>query len=273
MVVEFASPHDFLKPFVRGYFQVELEAMDLSQPLDIHPLGFHTMAVTLNAKAAFGSANGDYDFNVSFHGYICKHISLIPLTSSVKMIVVSFTETGASQLFNMPQRDTINQILPIDEAFAGSTSLIEGLERIGNDVQVATAIIDDWLLQQIPHQTACQRHASNIANACSVIKARQGKLLIRDLCKEVGLSQTYLEDHFKDMIGTSPKLYSRIERFIAAYQFILQRTHVHWSELVFHYDFFDQSHFIHEFKTFFGYSPSRIHVANCALSRKIIASI
>ena len=83
------------------------------------------------------------------------------------------------------------------------------------------------------------------------------------------MSQRYLESHFKDMIGTTPKMYCRIVRFLASYQFILQNTHLDWGDLVYRYQYFDQAHFIHEFKRFFGYSPSKIHLANSQLAGEI----
>src|SRR5690606_6180909 len=110
---------------------------------------------------------------------------------------------------------------------------------------------------------------ANIDRACTLIQRHKGTISIRDLSREVGMSQRYLESHFKDMIGASPKMYCRIVRFLAAYQFILGSAHVDWAELIYRHQFFDQSHFIHDFKRFFGRSPSKIHLANSHLAGKI----
>src|SRR5690606_26099003 len=104
-------------------------------------------------------------------------------------------------------------------------------------------------------------------------QAKHGNIRIRDLCDEVNMSQTNLEDYFKGMIGVTPKHYCRIIRFIAADRFILNNTHIEWDALVYRFNFFDQAHFIRDFKTFFGYSPSKIHLANAHLAKGLALKI
>jgi len=269
MQVSFTHPHPALKPYVKGYFYIELDTNSSSAPLDIHPVGYNTMAFTLSPRQVFKSNKVDYGFSLSYHGYICEHFSLIPLVSCIKMVVVSFTATGATRLFRISQHELINQILPIVDVFPSSKTLNAQLEGNTSCEKQAIKLIEHWLLQQIPAKTKSP-YANNIDNACTLIQSSNGNIRISDLCKEVGMSQRYLESHFKEMIGISPKLYCRVARFIAAYQFILENTHMEWSELAHRYHFFDQAHFIRDFKIFFGYPPSKIHTANSHLAREII---
>lgn len=265
-------PHPALRPYVNGYFYIELETGTNTAPLDIHPLGYNTMAFTLHSEAVFSANNGDYDFSLSYHGYICKHISLAPLAPLIKMVIVSFTSTGAVQLFRIAQHDLLNQIVSFTDVFPSSRALNSQLEEANSCERIAIARIEKWLLQQIPYKTPFL-YGENINKACNLIQLCHGNIRITELCKEIGMSQRYLESHFKEMIGISPKLYCRIVRFIAAYQFILKHAHIEWSELVYRYHFFDQAHFIRDFKMFFGYSPSKIHMANSHLARELISDI
>lgn len=268
MQVSFTYPHPALQPYVRGYFCIELDAKPNAPPLDIHPVGYSTIAFTLKPKV-FRSEGNDYDFSLSYHGYICRHISLLPLVHHIKMVVVSFTPTGTAQLFRIPQNELLNQIVSFTDVFPDSKILNTQLEDADSCQKQALRHIEQWLLQQIPDK-APFNYAPNIDEACKMIQACEGHIRIDKLCQEVGMSQRYLESHFKEMIGVSPKLYCRISRFIAVYQFILQNSHTEWSELVYRHRYFDQAHFIRDFKTFFGYSPSKIHLANSHLAKKII---
>lgn len=272
MQVSFTHPHPILKPYVEGYYYIALDCSS-SDPLDIHPIGYNTIAFTLNPQAVFKPDSGsDYNFNLSYHGYISKYISLIPLQAFIKMIVVSFTTNGASQLFGISQPELINQIIPIEDVISGSGTLKEKLEENMSCERKAISSIERWLLEQLPKKEP-SRYAQNIDYACNLIQLRYGNIRIADLCLEVNMSQTNLEDHFKQMIGISPKHYCRIIRFIAAYRFILNNSHIDWSALVHRYIFFDQAHFIHDFKTFFGYSPSKIHLANAHLAKGLTLEI
>lgn len=268
MQLVFTNSHQALRPYVNGYYYIELEVGPDAQPLDIHPVGYHTMAFTLNSKQVFRSTESEYDFNLSYHGLICEHISLFPLAPKIRMVVVSFTSTGASRLFGVSQHELINQIHPIEDIVPEALDLKLRLEDGISCRSKATALIEHWLMRRISAKSPF-RYGTNIDRACSLIQMHGGTISIGELSREVGMSQRYLEIHFKDMIGTTPKMYCRIVRFLAAYQFILGNTHVDWGELVYRHQFFDQSHFIHEFKRFFGRSPSKIHLANSQLAGKI----
>lgn len=269
MQLDFTNPHPALRPFVKGYFYIELNLGSSPPPLDVHPIGHNTMAFTLHPKAVFSSNNENYNFSLSYHGHICKHISIQPLTLHIKMVIVSFTATGATQLFGISQHELINQIVPIEDVISSSVSLKTSLEQGISCEKHATALIENWLLRQRAKKKDFQ-YAANIDFACSLIQLHNGNIRIKKVCNEAGMSQTNLQDHFKEMIGTSPKLYCRIIRFIALYQYILTHNHVEWSDLVYRYSFFDQAHFIRDFKTFFGYTPSKIHLANGNVAKKII---
>src|SRR5690606_4676769 len=153
------------------------------------------------------------------------------MAPKIKMVVVSFTSTGASRLFGVSQHQLINQIHPIEDIVPEAMDLKLRLEDGISCGSRATLLIEQWLLRRISDKSPF-RYGANIDRACTLIQRHKGTISIRDLSREVGMSQRYLESHFKDMIGASPKMYCRIVRFLAAYQFILGSTHVDWGELI-----------------------------------------
>lgn len=266
MRVSFTHSHPDLRPYIKGYYCIELDGL-CTKPLDIHPIGYNTIAFTLSPQAAFKPNQGlQYNFNLSYHGFISKHISLIPLQTRIKIVMVSFTNTGVSQLFGVSQSDLINQIVPLQDIHAASHYLQQKLEEVAFSEREALVHIEEWLLEQL-FKTEPFRYTGQIDLVCQLIQTRCGNFRIGELCQEVNMSQSSLEEHFKKMIGITPKHYCRIIRFLATYQYLLNHSDKPWSELVYRFSFFDQAHFIKEFKTFFGYSPSKIHLANAELAR------
>ena len=150
MQVHFTGSHPALQPFVNGYYYIELHLGPTAPILDIHPLGYHTMAFTLNPQQVFRTKDTNYDFSLSYHGFICQHIELTPLVPSIKMVVVSFTATGASELFKVSQHQLVNQVIPIGEVIPGSRDLKLRLEDGVSCERKATDLIENWLLNQIP---------------------------------------------------------------------------------------------------------------------------
>jgi transcriptional regulator GlxA family with amidase domain len=65
-----------------------------------------------------------------------------------------------------------------------------------------------------------------------------------------------LERHFLEQVGLHPKTFSRLVRFIAVIQFIESNLNVKWRQLADIFGYYDQSHFIHEFKSLTGRLPN-----------------
>ncbi|MCC6453254.1 MAG: helix-turn-helix transcriptional regulator [Acidobacteria bacterium] len=87
----------------------------------------------------------------------------------------------------------------------------------------------------------------------SIIDAK-GDVNIAHLSREYSLSIRQFERKFKEIAGLPPKLYSRVIRFQAATQFRLDGVR-DLTEIAYACGYYDQSHFIKEFREFSGYTP------------------
>ena len=78
----------------------------------------------------------------------------------------------------------------------------------------------------------------------------------REIARQVGLSQRRLITVFKQEIGVTPKLFSRVRRFQRALALIRRSPVPKWSALALDCGYCDQSHMIRDFLAFSGFSPS-----------------
>lgn len=74
---------------------------------------------------------------------------------------------------------------------------------------------------------------------------------------ELNLSERSLERHFKQHIGITPSLYARINRFQSALDKMRQMKVARLTDLAYQCNYFDQSHFVRDFRKFAGTSPKR----------------
>jgi AraC-like DNA-binding protein len=84
------------------------------------------------------------------------------------------------------------------------------------------------------------------------ITSQKGLISINDLSNEMGYSRRYLLNKFKDNVGLSPKEFTNIVRFSEVYKRINQNLLKEDKLYEFYYD---QSHYIREFKRYTGLSP------------------
>ena len=87
-----------------------------------------------------------------------------------------------------------------------------------------------------------------------MIKEEQGLLSVNDLLKKVPFSQKTLENNFKKMVGLTPSKYIRIQRFLNLMKKYENNT-IDFKDLIYMYNFYDESHFAKDFKSFTSKLP------------------
>ena len=90
----------------------------------------------------------------------------------------------------------------------------------------------------------------------SVIVESGGTVILKELRDKVQLSERSFERKFKEYVGISPKLFTRICRFQAALDQMRNNDFHKLSDVAFENDYSDQSHFIRSFREFAGFSPN-----------------
>jgi AraC-like DNA-binding protein len=72
----------------------------------------------------------------------------------------------------------------------------------------------------------------------------------------IGMSAKRFIERFKAQVGFSPKRYCRVRRFQRAVAHAHQGEHVDWAQVALDCGYYDQAHFIHEFRAFSGLTPT-----------------
>jgi AraC-like DNA-binding protein len=173
--------------------------------------------------------------------------------------------TGRSGIFGIKLRPTtLTQLFAMD--MSGYTNGVVDLFAV-REIPDVNALAST-LTSSVTHEekvTAANdyflRYASRVGEAMSpaqravdMIIQRRGMITISELTSLVSVGERQLENLFRRNIGLSPKRYCRIIRF--SYIFELIREHSSWSDLAYEAAFYDQSHFIRNFRDFTGENPA-----------------
>ncbi|WP_394834934.1 helix-turn-helix domain-containing protein [Pendulispora rubella] len=78
---------------------------------------------------------------------------------------------------------------------------------------------------------------------------------VRDVAAHVGLSHRHFNELFANEVGTTPKLFYRIQRFQRTIEEARRNVAPDWARLARECGYFDQSHMIADFLAFSGLSP------------------
>lgn len=266
-------PHPALRPYVQRYVHTTFDIHDPSQPLDLHPIGHCALAFVLNEQQIIKEIKSDLDYTCrfSFTGQLSRHLSFRPLSLSMSIVIIAFKPLGAYRLLGVSLHPLANHSIAMEEILPEARYIKQELEDHASDPQQVVSILENWLLLQLNQHR--KLHVGQLETACQLIQGSAGTMRIDELCNASGISQSNLEHHFKEKIGLSPKMYSRITRFINVNHFIQRHATTDWQQLVYRFDYFDQAHFIKEFKSFFGYSPAKAHLSSQNLAKTVANGI
>jgi AraC-like DNA-binding protein len=90
-----------------------------------------------------------------------------------------------------------------------------------------------------------------------IICSAKGNILFNNLQRILGYSERYIREKFKDVYGFSPKRYSNVIRFQNILKKLLLTKYYDLPSLAVDNGYFDQSHFIHEFRQFVSIPPEK----------------
>jgi AraC-like DNA-binding protein len=94
-----------------------------------------------------------------------------------------------------------------------------------------------------------------VVSAYRKIVESEANIKITDLASELKVSRQHLNSSFKREVGLTLKEYITIFRMRLCIDFQLNNHLATMTDLAYRFDFFDQSHFIHQFKKIAGETP------------------
>ena len=170
----------------------------------------------------------------------------------MKFMTVQFTSYGLSYLKKIPAFELLDTLSHLDIIFSNSE-----IERISTrlkeckSIEEKFAVLELFISQKIglPDVDPRLPYALQLLNSDYSISI---DMLSQSLC----LSNRGLQKLFKKHIGMSPAHYRKIIRFNKAAQLILSEANDSLTQISYACGYFDQAHFIKDFKEFGGISPS-----------------
>lgn len=174
-------------------------------------------------------------------------------SADIGSILVYFTETGFAHFSSQPVNELFNQSISLDHLFDKSklTETEEKLALVKTDRQ-RIQVVERLLLSQLKDIQSDKL----IMEAVKMIYASKGTIRIKELNEKLFISQSPFEKRFRKLVGTTPKKFASIVRFNTVLDSLGKVKSL--TELCYDNNFFDQAHFIKDFKQFTGDTPEHL---------------
>lgn len=179
--------------------------------------------------------------------------SVIDTTADMHLTGVHFKPGGAYPFLAPPAAELHGKQVPLDSVWGSSTSELRERLLEAPDVQQRFDVLEDALLTRATRALEC--HAA-VRFAIERIEAGPSASTIAAVVEQTGLSPRHFIEIFRQQVGLTPKLFCRVRRFQQALACIASSRPVRWTDVALDAGYFDQAHFIHDFRAFSGISPS-----------------
>jgi AraC-like DNA-binding protein len=170
---------------------------------------------------------------------------------ATETIGIEFNPKGAYRFFNFSLNDIQNQIHSLRDVLGGAGKQLT--EQINNAPSLQQKID---LLQQFLLRRLSLHDEDPVFEYCiEKIIASKGCITVKELERKTGYSSRWLNMKFNDKLGISPKGLSSVIRFKQYYQAFINGKETSFFRNDFYQLYYDQSHFIRDFRRFTGLPP------------------
>ncbi len=169
------------------------------------------------------------------------------------VVFISFYTTGACHFFNFPLSEIENQSVDLSDMFRTEITQMEELLFLTKTIMEKVFVIEDFLLKRfspIPSYDGLL-----IQNGVDIIKSCKGQTTVTSLSDNLSITTKSLERKFSQYLGKTTKQVIKLIRFQGILQDFSINKNLNLTEYAYRNGFFDQSHFIREFKAYSGYTP------------------
>lgn len=189
---------------------------------------------------------------VWFSGIRNSYIT-IPSGRDSEMFVINFHKGKAYPFVEMPMHELTDYV--VDGELVMPNAILDIREALLTAVSIEHKFL---LAEQMLLQTCRKKLEINpfIDYAVSRILEKPDQTTIHALSAKVGYSQKHLIKIFKEHVGTTPKNFLKIIRFQKAIA-EMEHKQSNWASIAYDSGYYDQAHFINDFKHFSGFTPGQ----------------
>ena len=265
------KPHKDLESIVKFYWTMEVPFDPKNQKQKIVPDGCIEMTFNFGDKIKRYISETDFILhpNAMVMGQRTKSFDILPV-GNVDTFAICFYPIGFANFVKTPLENLVDKETPISELFGQvEADILEQQMIQAADTRQRIDIIEAFFLRMLIEKNTISNIVKSTVDA--LIKTN-GTTHISVLLKDEISKRRQLERHFKKQIGISPKQLGKAIRLQATLNLLLNKKSETLTDIAYESDYFDQNHFIKDFKDLVGVTPKEFlaneHMALSALFYK-----
>lgn len=169
------------------------------------------------------------------------------------MIGVHFKPGGLVPFLEMPASELTGQVIELDDLWGSDAADLRHRLLEATGAIARFRVLEEFLLRRAVRPLT---HYPAVAHALSELRQASSAIRVRRVADSLGFSHKHFIELFRDAVGLTPKRFCRVRRFQQTLTEIHRGRGVNWAEVALDAGYYDQAHFVHDFKAFSGLRPS-----------------
>ena len=170
------------------------------------------------------------------------------------VIGVSFRPAGAVPFLKLPSCELQNQHIELEDLWGSLARELRERALAAKTPETKLRVVELVLLQRAAGMFDGQ---PVVEYAVENFLLQPATARITEVAHKTGFSSRRFIELFKQHVGMTPKLFCRVRRFQKVLRGITSGRPVNWTDTALQCGYFDQAHFIHDFRAFSGINPSK----------------
>ncbi len=248
------QPHPDLQSLVSCYWTLEVLAENDAEKQRIVPDGCIEMAFILGDDIKRYTSENEFILQprAMILGQTIEPFYIKP-TGYINTFAIRFYPYGFANFVTTPIKNLANKETPIELLFGeNSANALEQKIIQATDTNERIKIIENFLLRKLNDKVIID---TIVKTTIDTLFSTRGSTSINKVLKDNLSKRRQLERKFQKQIGISPKQLGKVIRLQTALKILLNQEMDSFTQVAYESDYYDQAHFIKDFKEFTGTTP------------------
>jgi AraC-like DNA-binding protein len=257
-----------LQPFVKCFWSLEAPAAAIAEKQRIVPDGCMEMIFHFGDlyEQFLEDGSSIIQPRCFVFGQITTPLEISP-TGVTGIIAARFHPDGFLPFSAYPIQQMENKAIALTNLFNIEVIALEQavIHAITNEERIT--IISTFLIAQLELAEVRDRITQLSIDA---LLSSNGQVNVEELAEQLKINRRQLERKFSSAIGLSPKQLSKVIRLQNTLKMMSLQQFTSLTSLAYENGYYDQAHFIKDFKEFTGLSPKQFYADNLKISALLI---
>jgi AraC-like DNA-binding protein len=256
MIYKEIAPHEKLKPYIKSYYLFESESEKEFEDI-VFPSGLMEMIFNLGDGIWETSTGNTFQVTpkIELWGQLIKPLAVRSKGKHTMLGVKFYTHTAAYFL-KEGIHEFNNRVTDLTDVMDHSVKELHQQLLEAADLKIRINLIENFFSGKLPIKNiSTSDKIQKVGRLLSTMKENHSDENVSELASKYGITPRYFHKLISQYTGLSPKLYYKINRFQQSLKLIAGKD-TSLTSIACDCGYFDQSHFIKDFKSFTGLTPS-----------------